>query len=48
MNTEEKDLIRTNRRFIKDNVFNIDSLADKLFEKGILSQDHKELVAVSK
>nr|XP_022344209.1 uncharacterized protein LOC111137177 isoform X2 [Crassostrea virginica] len=45
MNTEEKNLIRTNRRFIKDNVFNIDSLADKLFEKGILSQNHKELVA---
>ena len=48
MNAKEKELIRTNRRFIKDNVFNIDSLADKLFEKGILSLAHKELVAVSK
>lgn len=47
MNKDEKEIIRTNRRFIKENVSNIDKVADILYEKGILSMDNKEFVAVS-
>lgn len=45
MNKDEKEIIRTNRRFIKENVSNIDKVADILYEKGILSMDNKEFVA---
>lgn len=47
MNKDEKEIIRTNRRFIKENVSNIEKVADILYEKGILSMDNKEFVAVS-
>lgn len=47
MNKDEKEIIRTNRRFIKENVSNIDKVADILYEKGIMSMDNKEFVAVS-
>lgn len=47
MNEREKEIIRRNRRFIQENVFNIDDVADLLYEKGILTLNNKELVAVS-
>lgn len=47
MNEHEKEIIRRNRRFIQENVFNIDDVADLLYEKGILTLNNKELVAVS-
>lgn len=45
MNEHEKEIIRRNRRFIQENVFNIDDVADLLYEKGILTLNNKELVA---
>lgn len=45
MNEREKEIIRRNRRFIQENVFNIDDVADLLYEKGILTLNNKELVA---
>ncbi|XP_061188575.1 uncharacterized protein LOC133196731 [Saccostrea echinata] len=45
MNKEEKETIRTNRRYIKDNVFNINDVADKLYEYEILSLENKETIA---
>jgi hypothetical protein len=46
MNREEKEIIRRNRRFIKENVFNINDIADKLYEKEIISLESKESIAV--
>ncbi|XP_062611139.1 uncharacterized protein LOC134272984 [Saccostrea cucullata] len=45
MNKEQKEIIRTNRRYIKENVYNVNDVADKLYEYGILSLENKETIA---